>query len=419
MSNFWIVLSHTYVSKIKSKQFILTTIVTLGLILVMANLGNIIEGFQSATGGDVKERIVVVDETTKLAPMYIELAGAMNPDIELISSPEVGDLEEQVMNGDIRAFVKLEMDETGNLKGSYHATSLTDYMLPGTLDSALQQLKMNVTANELNLTAEQLMQLNTPAEFEEVAIGENVKSQEELSQARGLVYVLLFVIYFSVMLYSTMIATEIATEKASRVMEILISSVHPVAQMFGKIIGVALVGLTQLVIWLGVGFYTIQQNMDEMTGGFFEFFGFANTSLTTIIYAIVFFLLGFFLYATMAAFLGSLVSRIEDANQAIMPMMWLVIIGFMLAMFGLNTPDATYVTVTSYIPFFTPMIMFMRVGLLDLPIWEPILGILILIGTIVIISIFGARVYKGGVLMYGSTNMFKAIKKAFQLTKKV
>jgi len=249
-------------------------------------------------------------------------------------------------------------------------------------------------------------------------LGENVKSEEELSQARGLVYILLFFIYFSVIMYATMIATEVATEKSSRVMEILISSVSPVAQMFAKILGVGLVGLTQMVIWLGVGYFALQQNIDEMSGGFFSVFGFENTSPATIIYAIVFFLLGFFLYATIAALLGSLVSRIEDVNQSIMPMTWLIVIGFMIAMFGIYEPDATFVTVTSYIPFFTPMIMFMRVGLLDLPIWEPVLGILILLVSIAILGYFGGKVYRGGVLMYGNSNAFKAIKRAVQLGKR-
>lgn len=134
-------------------------------------------------------------------------------------------------------------------------------------------------------------------------------------------------------------------------------------------------------------------------------------------YAFVFFLLGYFLYATLAAFLGSLVSRIEDVNQLITPMTYLLIIGFMIAMFGLVKPDATFITVTSYIPFFTPMLMFMRVGMLNLPIWEPILGIVILLVTIILFAIFGAKVYKGGVLLYGKSSSFKDIKKAMQLTK--
>ena len=162
----------------------------------------------------------------------------------------------------------------------------------------------------------------------------------------------------------------------------------------------------------------MKRNLQTMQGGFFEFLGFQNIPASTIVYAVIFFILGYFLYATLAAFLGSLVSRIEDVQQMITPMTMLVVAGFMIAMFGLNQPDTTFITVTSYIPFFTPMLMFMRVGMLTLPVWEPILGIIILVITIAILAIFGAKVYSGGVLMYGKSNSFKDIKRALQLTKK-
>ena len=283
----------------------------------------------------------------------------------------------------------------------------------------LQGIKGQIAASKLQLTPDQLSKLSEPVQFERVALKENAKTQEELSEARGLVYVLLFVIYFAVIMYANMIAMEVATEKSSRVMEILISSVSPIKQMFGKILGIALLSLTQMAFLLGVGYYFVKRNLESLEGGFFEFLGFQNIPVSTVIYAIIFFLLGYFLYATLAAFLGSLVSRIEDVNQMITPMTMLVIAGFMIAMFGLNQPDTTFMTISSYIPFFTPMLMFMRVGMLELPVWEPILGIAILIASIVVLAIFGARVYKGGVLMYGKSNSFKDIKKALQLTKEL
>ncbi|GAE24897.1 ABC transporter [Halalkalibacter wakoensis JCM 9140] len=93
-------------------------------------------------------------------------------------------------------------------------------------------------------------------------------------------------------------------------------------------------------------------------------------------------------------------------------------IGFFIAMFGLGAPESTFITVTSYIPFFTPMVMFLRVGMLNIPTFEPILGIIIMLAAIMLLAIFGARIYRGGVLMYGKSNSFKDIKKAIELTKK-
>ena len=103
--------------------------------------------------------------------------------------------------------------------------------------------------HKFNLTPDQLQKLYEPVSFEKIALEENAKTEEELNQARGLVYVLLFIIYFAVIMYANMIAMEVATEKSSRVMEILISSVSPIKQMFAKILGIGLLSLTQLAVF--------------------------------------------------------------------------------------------------------------------------------------------------------------------------
>jgi ABC-2 type transport system permease protein len=214
-----------------------------------------------------------------------------------------------------------------------------------------------------------------------------------------------------------MIATEVAIEKSSRVMEILISSVSPVKQMFAKLIGIGLVSLTQMIVILVVGYAAIKSQINDintMTGGAL---GFSEIPTLTFVYAGIYFILGYFLYATLAAFLGSLVSRIEDVQQLIAPMIFLIIAAFMIAMFGLTNPETSFITISSYIPFFTPMIMFLRVGMLNIPPWEIGLSIAILLVSITVLAIFGARVYKGGVLIYGKSSSFKDLKRALMMSK--
>lgn len=414
MNNFWIILSHTYMSKVKTKSFVVTTILTLAIVIGLSNMTNIIDFFNK----DSSEKIAVIDETRELLSSLQEQLKLTDSEL-ILENYEAGavEAEKAVEDGEYSGLLILEVDETNLPTATYKTMSISDTNSFAAIQSGLQQIKTQMAANQINLTQEQLAALYEPVSVERVALAENAKTEEELSQARGLVYVLLFVIYFAVIMYANMIAMEVATEKSSRVMEILISSVSPIKQMFAKILGIGLLSLTQLILLLGVGYFSIKQNLDSMEGGFFSVFGFGAVSVATIVYAVIFFILGYFLYATLAAFLGSLVSRIEDVQQMITPMTLLVVAGFMLAMFGLGNPDAPFVAVTSYIPFFTPMLMFMRVGMLSLPTWEPILGITILLVSIILLAIFGARVYKGGVLMYGKTSSFKDIKKALQLTK--
>lgn len=375
----------------------------------------IIDFFNS---GENKERLAVIDQSNALFEPLKEQLKSVNPDIQLEKTNDSEEeLKKKVLNEKIKGYIVLFLNDENEPTAVYKAASLADTTVQNDLQYAFQQVGMAWTAGQLKLTQQELMKLNAPVSFEMKALKASAKTEEELNQARGLVYVLLFTIYFGVIMYANMIAMEVATEKSSRVMEILISSVPPITQMFAKILGVALLSLTQLALWLIAGYTSIKQNLESMEGGFFSFFGFQNTSLSTIFYAVIFFLLGYLLYATMAAFLGSLVSRIEDVQQMITPMVLLVVAGFMLAIFGLGNPEASYVTITSYIPVFTPMLMFLRVGMLDLPVWEPILGISILVVSIVVLAIFGARVYKGGVLMYGRSNVLKDMKKALQLSK--
>jgi ABC-2 type transport system permease protein len=381
----------------------------------LTNINNIIEKFEKNGG---KDRVAVLDETGQLYGPLEKQVKAVNKDLELkLYIGSLSEAEKAVEKGTYKGLIQLRFNQDKLPEATYKAMSIADSVGYSDIQSNLQQLKTMLVASQINLTSVQLQKLYEPVEFSKVALEKNAKTEEQLNQARGLVYVLLFIIYFAVVMYANMIAMEVATEKSSRVMEILISSVSPIKQMFAKILGIGLLSLTQLAIFLTVGYSSFKHNMSTLKGGFFETFGFGNIPIGTILYAVIFFILGYFLYATLAAFLGSLVSRIEDVQQMITPMTLLVVAGFMIAMFGLGNPDSSFITITSYIPFFTPMIMFLRVGMLTIPVWETALGIGVLIATIIILAIFGARVYRGGVLMYGKSNSYKDIKKALQLTK--
>lgn len=248
MNKFWIVLSHTYLSKLKTKSFIISTIIMMALILLLSNLSNLIDKFDS----DEQEKVAVIDQTEgSLFDSYKSAVAGVNDDLSIISAQDEKEAEEMVSAEEIVGYLLIQKDKTLGFKGTYKANQISDSAVSNDLLLALTQLKGQITAKELNLTEQQIAQLNTPPAFDTIALQKNAKTEEDLNQARGLVYVLLFVIYFGVLMYATMIAMEVATEKTSRVMEILISSVPPVTQMFAKIMGVALLSLTQMILFLG------------------------------------------------------------------------------------------------------------------------------------------------------------------------
>lgn len=417
MREFWLVFKQAFMTKAKTKSFIITTmIMVLGLFL-MANLNRVIDGFTSLTGGDETKVVFLVTEDEALYEQIIQThqSGEHTFMFARDESQSKEQLETELKEEKFTGLLEVSQDEQKVIQATYSSMSIVDVQLPTEIETILQAVQTEAQAKQLNLSTEQVSQLLTPVQMESKNISPTAKSDEEYVQATILVYVLMFVIYFAVIMYSSMIATEVATEKSSRVMEILISSISPVKHMFAKVLGIGMLGLLQMVTLGIAGAIAIRSNQTAST--FTDLISFSEVSKTTLIYALVFFVLGYFLYATLAALLGSLVSRTEDVQQLIMPMTLLIVIAFIIAVTGLNNPEMALVTWASYFPFFTPLVMFLRVGLLDLPFWVPLLSVGIMLVTIFILGTFGARVYRGGVLMYGPSRSLKDIKKAIDLGK--
>lgn len=417
MNKFWVILEHTYLNKIKSKAFLITTAILLLSVVVAVNFQTIADFFSS--GEDEADRIAVIDESGLLFDLYQERVETTSDGLELDAfQGTVKEAKELVKEEEYHGLVVLEIQGDNGPSATYYANQMTDSSTQSVLEEQLQAIKVGISVEQAGFDEEIIQEINEPVSFELVSLDEDARSMEEMFQAQGIVYVMVFFMYMVVIIYGQMIAQDVANEKSSRVMEILISSASPVSHMFAKIFGVALVGLTQILLLVITGLFLINSKREELTGTLLDSFGLVDIRMDLIIYAIIFFLLGYTLYATLAAMLGSFVSRSEDVAQLITPMVILIVIAFFIAIFGLSAPESTIVTISSFIPFFTPMVMILRIGMLQLPLWEIGLSIGILIFSIIILGLIGARVYKGGVLMYGKSGSLKDLTKAIRLSKK-
>lgn len=419
MNKFWIVLSHSFMTRFKSKSFIITTVIFLLFIIGLGNVDRIIALFDS----DDIDQVAVIDDTSELYQGLVEQSERLEANFDIVDyDGTVAEAEDEVLSGEFNGVLHIEPSADQYFTAVYYTDQLLNQSIQNQLMTNLQQIKDAQAMLDQGIDQSVLEEIYQPIAFETVALeladGTTARTEEEIGVARGLVYMMIIILYMAVIMYGNMIAMDIANEKSSRVMEILISSSSPISQMFAKIIGISLLGLTQLGLFFLVGYFMIQSRADDMVGEFFEFFGFSDVPVSTYIYAIVFFLLGYFLYSTLSAMLGSLVTRMEDVGQILMPMTLLILIAYFIAIFGIGVPESSMITMTSFIPFFTPFVMFLRVGLLDVPTWEIALSIGLTVGTIIILALIGARVYRGGVLMYGRTASLKDIKQALQLSKK-
>ncbi len=219
------------------------------------------------------------------------------------------------------------------------------------------------------------------------------------------------------LLYGQMVATNVATEKSSRAMEMLITSAKPTSMMFGKVISSCVAGLIQITAIFGTAFvcYNINKQQWDDKGMIASSF---NIPFSILIYMLVFFLLGFLIYAFLYGAVGSTASKLEDINTSVMPITMLFIIAFFVVVFSLTSGnvDNTLMKVCSYIPFTSPIAMFTRIAMSTVPVYEIIISIAILIVTVIGTGILSAKIYRTGVLLYGTTpkisTIFKMLKKS-------
>ncbi|MNS62688.1 ABC-2 family transporter protein [compost metagenome] len=226
--------------------------------------------------------------------------------------------------------------------------------------------------------------------------------------------ILLF--WMTTMMTGNMIAAEVTSEKSSRIMEILITSVSPLTQMFGKIVGMFLIGITQIGIFGAV--LAINVMLPHNREAFTQFnIDINQLDLSVLVYGLVFYVLGYMLFSTLFAAVGSMVSRTEDLGQAVMPITMISLASFYIGTFSASSPNSLILKVASYVPFTSPVSMLIRVGLGDVAMWEVGLSLLILLVSIFLFGWISAKIYRTGVLMYGKRPTWKEVRKAMQAYK--
>jgi ABC-2 type transport system permease protein len=412
-------MSFTMRNKLRSKAFIIMTVVLAVLLIVVGNLPYLID---KLGGGDKVTRVGYAEGQQPQVVEGLKDYFAKLPDakLELVPIGTEAGLKDALENGDISGYLTFTEDSAlGFPKTVYNAKSAFEGGTSSSLAAALQQTKNNIITLDAGLSKDQKAKLDA-----QISLGTNKvsfsnekgKTEEEQGMAIGLTYAMIILLFMAVMITGQLIATEITAEKSSRVMEIIVTSVSPLKQMWGKILGTFFVAIIQIVVLVGafVINLTMPQNADSL-----EKLGIDLSVLDTnlVIYAILFYLAGFFLYATLFAAVGSIVSRTEDLGQAVMPITMITLVGFYIAMFGLTHPDHILIQVCQYIPFFSPFLMFLRIGLAEPAWWEIVLSVGILIASILAIGWLSAKIYRVGVLMYGKRPSVKEIIKAMKAYK--
>lgn len=317
-----------------------------------------------------------------------------------VTTDRVEQVKEQVKSGKAKyALVLSDTSYTYYVNGLVMADSNV-----ATANSAVKDLYQLKMLRRHGLSAEQAGQVMT------VQIKSNVQNLGK-DQTKNFysAFIMIYALYVAVMTYGQMVATNVASEKSSRAMELLTTSASPVAMMFGKIIASCLAGLTQLVGIFGSAllFYNLNRASwqgNQMINSIF------NVPPDLLLYMILFFLLGFFIYGMMYGAVGSLVSKPEDIGSVAMPIILVFVIGFAVVMSSIEDPNnAIGMKICSFVPFTSSMAMFARIAMGSVSTGEIALSIAILVVSTVLIGILAAKIYRAGVLMYGTRPKLRTI----------
>ena len=435
MKNLKHIVRREYLTRVKKKSFILTTLLTplaLGLFIFVL-------GFIMNYDDDEKNVIAVVDKSG-IFNKPADLAKSGNTSFELTDAT-VENLRENFETNDFSAI--LYIPEIKNIYAQshtiyYYSENSPSFDLEYVLSSRVKNKIRNYKIEQLQLDKKELSALETTVDLdpEPITEGEKDKSKYTSTVAAAIGGFMGFIMYLTVFIYGMMVLRSVMEEKTNRIVEVMISSVKPFVLMLGRIIGVGGVGLTQLAIWAVLipmiqfaasAFWGFDSSQISAMGGeipvdqggmtddlYLVMNEIVNQDWWSIIpLFLIYFVGGYLLYASMFAAVGSAIGDDMTEGQSLtIPITIPVAIAFYIMITTVQSPNSSLAIFSSIFPLFSPIVMPARLAF-DPPIWQVILSIVCLVGTCLLFTWIAGRIYRIGILMYGKKAGFKDLARWF------
>ncbi len=415
MSKFWVITKDVYRKNVRSISFIIMLLVPF---IAAAGLYIIKQVTDNATEEGDTIGVVVQGDSDLLNTVEVQ---TVLDSMTVLNSKEQG--EEQLKEEEIDGLLLLSVEKE-QINGEFYSSN-TMPQVTMALNQQLNQLQSSLRAKALGLSEEEVASLNASVPFsvQKITFNENgeMNTEEDFTSIRlvvGMATTILLFIF--IVTYASIIAQEIASEKGTRIMEVILSSVSARSHFYGKLAGILLVALTQIVVYavsIGLGFYWLKNN--STVQAFLAEFSIRDILGEFLVYTLLYLILGILIYAVLAALCGSLVSKVEDVSKAILPVTYLSLAGYMIGLsLGMANPDHLVIRVTSFIPFFSSYTMPIRLANNFVSTGEVLLSLMILVLSIVGLIIFSERMYKANVLVYNDNGIFAALKQSVSLMTK-
>ena len=415
-----------YLFRVRGRAFLVTTLLLAAVVIAAALLPT----FLGALGVAEPAEIAVSDEAGDLSFDPVEaLQGVLSATAEasgeegaqVVIADDPDEAAEQVRAEELDGLLRISRGDDGELVFDY----LSDQS-PGSQTRILVTQAANdmATADRLDragITPEQAATLFAPADFTATPVDPDAAVEEEdFGGAVLLSYVVVILTFMAILTYGNWVAQSVAEEKSNRVMELLITAATPRQLLVGKVFGTGAAGLTQfvaIIVAFGIGLVVAGPLANALGAAGDAPFQLPEIDPGFLAIFTAFFLLGFLLYCTLYAAAGSMVSRVEDAQQAAGPLIYLAIGGYLLSFFAPNDPDGQLMAIASIVPFFSPYLMPTRMLLGDPATWEVALALVLLALTLALALWVAARIYSAGVLLYGQRVGLRSVWRATRVTR--
>ena len=419
-SKIWIVTQREFATRVKKKSFIIMTLLMPFLMSALMFLPLLLSLIESSD----KKTVAVVDQTG------LYQAEFKSNDKYLFVPTEKMTPQMRSDSTDVAAvlLITADLSEKPGSAALYSQeeipSDLSD-LVNSTLTDVVQRQKFaKYNIPELDAIIDHVQ---TPVEVEKIRWTDEGERQSMSDFLSGVGMLLTFVIYMFVMAYGAMVLQSVSEEKSNRIVELMVSSVKPFQLMMGKIIGIGLVGVFQVLIWaviiasvmaiggtmtgvamFGSGDMTAMQGAD-MDAGMKIFAIISQLPLLEIISLFVlYFVGGYLLYASILAALGASVNDQQDTGQMMMPVMIVMVFAFYVGFYSSMNPDGPMAFWCSFVPFTSPIVMMVRIPF-GVPLYQEILSVALLYATAIALTYLGSRIYRIGILMYGKKPSFKEI----------
>ncbi|MEA2651751.1 MAG: type transport system permease protein [Chloroflexota bacterium] len=403
-----------YLVRVRGRAFAITT----ALLAVAIAAVTMVPTILTAVGVAQPPQIAVdaqADDLPADPVIQLQVALAMasgnDPGGEGANRPRVTRAEDQgtaaqaVRDGELDALLTITRGDDGELAYEYFGSASPTNQTRQVVTAYAQQLTIADRLARAGIDSQETAEIFEPPEFIARPVDPGDASEaDDFGGAFILAYAVVILTFMAILTYGNWVAQSVAEEKSGRVMELLITAATPRQLLIGKVLGTGAAGLTQYVAIVAaaiIGFLANGPVADALGVGGQAPISLPDVEPAMLVVFSAFFLLGFLLYSTLYAAAGSMVSRIEDVQQAVGPLIFLATAGYFASFAGLNDPDAGWVGVLSLVPFFSPYLMPARMLLTSIDMTEVLLALSLLAVSLVGALWLASRVYSAGVLLYG------------------